>query len=79
MVTSSPLTDPVNIVLVCSCCLQKEIRGVQVSSVVGKEGMVGHYAWHLGFLRDIAEAAGRNIKIILFFSNNQGVVKEGGD
>jgi hypothetical protein len=40
-------------------------------SVVGKEGIVGHYAGHLGFLRDLAEAAGKNRKIILFFPNNQ--------
>jgi hypothetical protein len=37
----SPLTYPVNIVRVCSCCFLKEIRGIQVSSLVGKEGMVG--------------------------------------
>jgi hypothetical protein len=54
----------------CSCCFLKEIRGIQVS-VVGKEGIVGHYAGHLGFLRDLAEAAGKNRKIILFFPNNQ--------
>jgi len=31
----------------------------------GKEGMVGHYAWHLEFLGDLAEATGENRKIIL--------------
>jgi hypothetical protein len=35
------LTFSVNIVRVCSCCFLKEIRGIQVSSLVGKEGMVG--------------------------------------
>ena len=36
---------------------------MQVSSVMtlrgGKEEMVGHSAWHLEFLRDIAEATGK--------------------
>jgi hypothetical protein len=32
--------------------------------------MVGHYAWHIEFLRDIAEAAGQNRKIILFLPPN---------
>jgi hypothetical protein len=32
----------------------------------GKEGVVGQYAWHLEFLRDIAEAAGQNRTIIMF-------------
>jgi hypothetical protein len=50
LVTSSPLTDPVNTVQVCSCCCLTEILGVEVSSVMtlrgGKEGMVGHFACH---------------------------------
>ena len=73
-VTSSPLTDHVNTARVCSCCYLTEILGIQVSSVIklrgGKEGMVGHYAWHIEFLRDIAEAAGQNRKIILFLPPN---------
>jgi hypothetical protein len=64
LVTSIPLTDPVNTVRVCSCCYLTEILGIQVSSVLtlrgGKEGMVGHSAWHLEFLRNLAEAAGQN-------------------
>jgi hypothetical protein len=34
----------------------------------GKKGMVGHSAWHLEFLRDLAEASGHNRTIITFFS-----------
>ena len=38
----------------------------------GKEGMVGHPAWHLEFLRDHAEAPGKNRTLITFLSpNNQ--------
>ena len=33
----------------------------------GKEEMVGHPAWYLEFLRDIAEATGQNSTIITFF------------
>jgi hypothetical protein len=29
------------------------------------KGVVGHYAWHLEFLRDLAEAAGQNRTIIM--------------
>jgi len=32
----------------------------------GKEGMVGHCAWHLEFQRDLAKAAGLNRTIIMF-------------
>jgi hypothetical protein len=32
----------------------------------GKEGMVGHFACHLEFLRGLAEAAGQNRTIITF-------------
>jgi hypothetical protein len=70
LVTSSPLTDPVKTARVCSCCYLTENLGIQVSSVMtlrgGKEGVVGQYAWHLEFLRDLAEAAGQNRTIIMF-------------
>jgi hypothetical protein len=33
----------------------------------GKEGIVGHPAWHLEFLRDLAEVTGKNRTIITFF------------
>ena len=59
---SSPLTDPVNTVRVCSGCYLTEILGIQVFVMTrrgGKEGMVGHFAWRLEFLRDLAEAAGQ--------------------
>jgi hypothetical protein len=48
----------------------------------GKEWMVGHYAWHLKFLRDLAEATGVNSQMILFFSfklTGERIVKEGSD
>ena len=68
---SSPLTDPVNTARVCSCCYLMENLGMQVSSVMtlrgGKEGVVGHYAWHLEFLGDLAEAAGQNRTIKMFY------------
>jgi hypothetical protein len=32
----------------------------------GKEGMVGHSAWHLEFLGDLPDAAGQNRTIITF-------------
>jgi hypothetical protein len=32
-----------------------------------KEGIVGHPAWHLEFLRDLAEVTGKNRTIITFF------------
>ena len=86
LVTSSPLTDPVNTVQVCSCCCLTEILGVEVSSVMtlrgGKEGMVGHFACHLEFLRGLAEATGVNSQMILFFSfklTGERIVKEGSD
>jgi hypothetical protein len=47
-----------------------ENLGMQVSSVMtlrgGKEGVVGHYAWHLEFIGDLAESAGQNRTIIMF-------------
>ena len=36
----------------------------------GKERMVDHYAWHLEFLWDLAEAAEDNRKLILFYFPN---------
>jgi hypothetical protein len=42
-----------------------ENLGIRVSSVMtlrgGKEGVVGHYAWHLEFIGDLAEVAGQYI------------------
>jgi hypothetical protein len=47
-----------------------ENLGIQVLSVMtlrgGKEGVVGHYAWHLEFIGDLAESAGQNRTIIMF-------------
>jgi len=38
----------------------------------GNEGMMGYYAWHLEFLRDLAEAAGQKRTIYnVFAPNNQ--------
>ena len=71
LVMSSPLTDPVDhcssVFLLLS---DGELRnsGVVVMTLRGgKEGIVDHPAWHLEFLRDLAEVTGKNRTIITFF------------
>ena len=46
--------------------------------LLGKEGVVGHYAWHLEFLGDLAEIAGQIRKKYTFFriSQEKGSLKK---
>ena len=73
------LTDPVNTVRVCLCCFLTEILGIQVlpwwHTVMGRKRMVYHFAWHHGFVRDLAGEYKKNNTVFFQMVNRKRFVK----